>query len=124
MFHVKHENFMHKPICYYAIFGIVVMELNVVYLNNSVPICIVVPAGLILHSSNVKILKCSYNSVLRRLLYIRMPYSASAMFVTHCIPSFCELLRTCIYSFSERISSSRNSIIKACLSPIKIFSHP
>ena len=39
-------------------------------------------------SSSVKKLKCSYNSVLRRLLCIRMPYSASAMFVTHGIPSF------------------------------------
>ena len=49
MFHHKHENFTHKPICYYAIFGIVVMKKNVVYSNNSVPICIVVPSGLILH---------------------------------------------------------------------------
>ena len=69
-------------------------------------------------SSSVKKLKCSYNSVLRRLLCIRMPYSASAMFVTHGIPSFYELLRKCIYNFSERINSSSNSIIKACLSPI------
>ena len=42
-------------------------------------------------SSSVKKLKCSYNSVLRRLLCIRVPYSASAMFVTHGIPSFYEL---------------------------------
>ena len=69
-------------------------------------------------SSSVKKLKCSYNSVLRRLLCIRMPYSASAMFVTHGILSFYELLRKCIYNSSERISSSSNSIIKACLSPI------
>ena len=69
-------------------------------------------------SSTVKKLKCSYNSVLRRLLCIRMPYSASAMFVTHGIPSFDELLSKCIYNYSERISSSSNSIIKACLSPI------
>ena len=47
-----------------------------------------------------------------------MPYTASAMFVTHDIPSFYELFRKCIYNFSERISSSSNSIIKACLSPI------
>ena len=26
MLHVRHENFTHKPICYYAIFGIVVMK--------------------------------------------------------------------------------------------------
>ena len=41
-----------------------------------------------------------------------------SMLVTHGIPSFYGLLRKCIYNFSERISSSRNSIIKACLSPI------
>ena len=61
-------------------------------------------------SSSIKKLKWSYNSVLRRLLCIRMPYSASAMFVTHGIPSFYELLRKCINNFSERISSSSNSI--------------
>ena len=64
-------------------------------------------------SSTVKKLKCSYNSVLRRLLCIRMPYSASAMFVTHGISSFYELLPKCIYNFSERIKSSSNFIIKA-----------
>ena len=69
-------------------------------------------------SSSVKKLKCSYNSVLRRLLCIRMPYSASAMFVTHGTPSFYELFRKCVYNISERISSSSNSIIKACLLPI------
>ena len=69
-------------------------------------------------SSCVIKLKCNYNSVLRRLLCVRMPYSASAMFVTHGIPSFYELLRKCIYNFSERISGSRKSISKACLSPI------
>ena len=39
--------------------------------------------------SSVKKLKytCSY-SVVSRLLCIHMPYSASAMFVTHGIPSF------------------------------------
>ena len=55
-----------------------------------------------------------------------MPYSASAMFVTHGIPSFYELLRKYIYNFSERISSSSNPIINpfltrffAITSPIK-----
>ena len=33
-------------------------------------------------SSSVKKFKCSYDCVLRRLLCIRMPYSANAMFVT------------------------------------------
>ena len=53
------------------------------------------------------------NMLLRNFRYC-MPYSASAMIVTHGIPSFYELLRKCIHNFSERISSSRNSIIKAC----------
>ena len=47
-----------------------------------------------------------------------MPYSVSELFATHGIPSFYELLRKCIYNFSERIRSSKNSIIKACLSPL------
>ena len=39
-------------------------------------------------SSSVKKFKCNYNSVLGHLLCIRMPYSASAMFITQGIPSF------------------------------------
>ena len=69
-------------------------------------------------SSSAKKLKFSYNSVLRRLLCIRTPYNANAMLVTHGILSFYDLLRKCIYNFSERISSSSNSIIKTFLSPI------
>ena len=46
-------------------------------------------------SSSVKKLKCNYNSVLRRLLCIRMPYGASAMFVTHGIPYFYLLTFIC-----------------------------
>ena len=62
-------------------------------------------------SSSVKKLTCSYNSVLRRLLCMRMHYSASEMFVTHGIPSFFhQLLSKCIYNFSERISSIRSSM--------------
>ena len=74
-------------------------------------------------SSSIKKLKSSYNSVLRRLLCIRMPYSASEMFVSCGIPSFYELLRRCIFDFSERINRNANSIIEACLSPkVYIFS--
>ena len=71
-------------------------------------------------SSSAKKLICSYNSVLR------------AMFVTLGIPSFYELLRKCIYNFSERISSSRNFIInpirsggalKASPPPLIVCSH-
>ena len=74
-------------------------------------------------SSSIKKLKSSYNSVLRRLLCIRMPYSASELFVSCGIPSFYELLRECIFDFSERIGKNTNSIIEACLSPkVYIFS--
>ena len=59
----------------------------------------------------------------RRLLCIRMPYSASEMFVSCGIPSFYELLRKCIFDLSERIGRNTNSIIEACLSPkVYIFS--
>ena len=74
-------------------------------------------------SSSIKKLKSSYNSVLRRLLCIRMPYSASELFVSCGIPSFYELLRKCIFDYSERIGKNTNSIIEACLSPkVYIFS--
>ena len=55
-------------------------------------------------SSTIKKLKTSYNSALRNLLLIKKPYSASAMFVAHGIPSFYELLRTSIYRFADRVS--------------------
>ena len=73
-------------------------------------------------SSSIKKLKASYNGVLRRLLLIVKPYSASEMFVTHGIPSFFQLLRKYIYSFKERIDHSSNKIIRTCLSPI-VFIH-
>ena len=74
-------------------------------------------------SFNVTKWKFNYISVLCRLLCIRMPHSASEMFVTHGIRSFSELLLKFIYNFSERMSNSRNSILKTCLSPtIFIFS--
>ena len=82
------------------------------------------PLGFNSTSSSIKKLKASYNGVLRCLLLIVKPYSASEMFVTHNIPSFYELLRKCIYSIRERrgISHNANTIIKACLSPI-VFIH-
>ena len=54
--------------------------------------------------SSVKKLKCSYNSVLRRLLYVRITHSASAMFVTHGISSFYELYLQRISSIAETLS--------------------
>ena len=44
--------------------------------------------------SSINKLSTSYNSVLRRLLCISKPYSASNMFVSRGIPSFAELLPT------------------------------
>ena len=74
-------------------------------------------------SSLIK-LSTSYNSVLRRLLCISKPYSASSMFVSRGIPSFAELLRKSIYRFKNRIELSSNSIITACLSPLIYISSP
>ena len=52
-----------------------------------------------------------------------MPYSVSEMYVSCGIPSYYELLRKCIFDFSERISKNTNSIIEACLSTkVYIFS--
>ena len=68
-------------------------------------------------SSLIK-LSTSYNSVLRQLLCISKPYSASNMFVSRGIPFFAEVLRKSIYRFKNRIELSSNSIITACLSPL------
>ena len=43
------------------------------------------------------------NSVLRRLLCISKPYSASTMFVTRGNPTFAELLGKSIYRFTKQI---------------------
>ena len=74
--------------------------------------------------SSINKLSTSYNSVLRRLLCISKPYSASNMFVSRGIPSFAELLRKSIYRFTKRIEVSSNSIIAACLSPLLYISSP
>ena len=66
----------------------------------------------------------SYNSVLRRLLGICKPYSASKMLVSRCIPTFAELLRTSIYRFAQRIEHSSNCIISATLLPLMYISSP
>ena len=114
----QHENFTHKPICYLRNFRYCRNEVKCSLFKSFCTNMYCCPLWFNSTSSSVKKLICSYNSVLSRLLCIRMPYSASAMFVTHGIPFFYELLRKCIYNFSERISSSSNSIIKACLSLI------
>ena len=85
--------------------------LPVIYLGNSV-------------CQFVKEVKYLGNSVLRRLLCISKPYSASNMFVSRGIPSFAELLRKSIYRFKNRIELSSNTIITACLSPLIYISSP
>ena len=112
MSNVKQENFTPKPICF-AQFRYCSNEVKCSLFKSFCTNMYCYPLWFNSTSSIVKKWKCSYNSVLRRLLCIRMPYSASAMFVSHGILSFYDLLQ-----FFERISSSRNSIIKACLSPI------
>ena len=74
-------------------------------------------------SSLIK-LSTSYNSVLRRLLCISKPYSASNMFVSRDNLSFAELLRKSIYRCKNRIELSSDSIITACLSPLIYVSSP
>ena len=74
--------------------------------------------------SSLKKLSTSYNSVLRRLLGICKPYSASKMFVSRGIPTFAELLRTSIYRFAQRIEHSSNRIISATLLPLMHISSP
>ena len=44
------------------------------------------------------------------------------MFVTHGIPSFFELVRKCVYNFSQQISLRSNFITTACLAPF-VFIH-
>ena len=75
-------------------------------------------------SSIKNYLQVTIYSVLRRLLYISKPYSASNMIVSRRIPTFAELLRKSVYRFSKRTESSSNSVIGACLSPLMFISLP
>ena len=61
-------------------------------------------------------LRITYNTVLRRLLCISLPYSASQMFVSRGILTFDELLRKSVYNFAKRTERSTNAIISSCLS--------
>ena len=73
---------------------------------------------------SLKKLSTSYNSVLRRLLGMCKPYSASKMFVSRGIPKSAELLRTSIYRFAQRIEHSSNCIISATLLPLMYIFSP
>ena len=59
----------------------------------------------------MKNLKVAYNNSLRRLLGLPSHNSASGMFVNLNILLFGELLRKYVYSFRNRLESSKNSII-------------
>ena len=102
MFHVKHENLCTSQyaITQFSVFNCS-SEVKCSLFKSFCTNMYCCPLWFNSTTSSVKKLKCSYNSVLRCLLYICMPYSASAMFVTHGISSFYELLRKCIYNFSE-----------------------
>ena len=77
-----------------------------------------------LTKSSIKKSSSISNSVLRRLLCISKPYSASNKFVSRRIPTFAELLTKSVYRFTKRIESSSNSTICACLSPLMFISSP
>ena len=75
--------------------------------------------------SSLKKLSTNYNnSMLRRLLGICKPYSASKMFISRGIPTFAELFRTSIYRFAQRIEHSSNCIISATLLSLMYISSP
>ena len=61
----------------------------------------------------MKNLKIAYNNSLRRLHVLGLPShnSASGMFVNLNIPSFGELLKKYVYSFRNRLETSKNIII-------------
>ena len=77
---------------------------------------IVVSCGLTQQRIVCASCRTSYNTVLRRLLCISLPYSASQMFVSQGILTFDELLRKSVNNFAKRIERSTNAIIFSCLS--------
>ena len=52
-------------------------------------------------NDSLRKLRTSYNTVLRRLLCISLPYNASQMLVSRRIPTFDELLRKSVYNFAK-----------------------
>ena len=68
-------------------------------------------------------LSTSYNTVLRRLLCISLPYSDSQMCVTQGIPTFDELLRKSVYNFAKRIERSTNAFSFCLSASIYLYSY-
>ena len=58
-------------------------------------------------------IRVAYNNVYRKILGVSRRSSASAMFVTNVITNFEAFLRKYIYSFTSRISFTRNNLICA-----------
>ena len=56
-------------------------------------------------------IRVAYNNVYRKILGVSRRSSDSAMFVTNNISSFEDFFRKSIYSFTTRISFSRNNLI-------------
>ena len=96
---------MQQLICCCKTLDICVSMSNVCCLGHIAHTCTAVLYGSTPHLVLTK-LKASYNGVLRRLLLIVKPYSASEMFVTNNILSIYKLQRKCI---GERISHSANN---------------
>lgn len=58
-------------------------------------------------------LRVSYNKVFRKLHNLAFNCSASGMFVSNNVPSFSEIIRKYIYSFSERVHQNTNKVLVA-----------
>ena len=66
--------------------------------------------------ASIKKVKVCHNSILRRLLGIPLPYSASDMFVQHRIRNLDAILRNDIFSLRNRLFNSQNRLILAITS--------
>ena len=63
----------------------------------------------------VRKLKVCHNGILRRLLDISLPYSASDMFVQHRLRDLDALLRNSMFSLRSRLHESNNCLIMAII---------
>ena len=64
--------------------------------------------------------KATYNNSLKKILNLPKYNSASEMFVNLNIPSFDELLRKFVFSFSSRIQDSGNSLVNGRLARVPL----
>ena len=66
--------------------------------------------------ASMKKVKVCHNSILRRLLGIPLPYSASEMFVQHRLQNLDAIMRNAIFNLRSRLFNSENSLILAITS--------